>query len=148
MEAVADLIEPGIMTEAEYGHARDRGKLRVANRACKNNTVKVYYNSLEPKIQRKFEDYLGGNPCLMAKKKQIADKIETDYKAFEYFSNYRYPDGSAIPCERQNNILLWANNACILNALMKEFEAHAQARAADGKKTAVFGILRSSGGTG
>lgn len=135
MEAVADLIDTGIMSHAKYKKDLQRGKLRVVRpgkgAGC---PALVDYASLSPDIQRKVEDYFGGNPYTLVKKKPLGAKIEVDYKAFEFFSNYRYPDGSPIPIERQNNILLWANNACILNALKKSLENHTQARAERGKR--------------
>jgi len=135
VEAVADLIDTGIMSHAKYKKDLQRGKLRVVRpgkgAGC---PALVDYASLSPDIQCKVEDYFGGNPYTLVKKKPLGAKIEVDYKAFEFFSNYRYPDGSPIPIERQNNILLWANNACILNALKKSLENHTQARAERGKR--------------
>lgn len=134
MEATADLIDTGIMSRAKYDKDVQRGKIRVVRKPAPGYPVLVDYASLEPDIQRKVEDYFGGNPYTIVKKKPLGGKIEVDYKAFEFFSNYRYPDGSPIPTERQNNILLWANNACILNALKKSLAYHTQARAERGKR--------------
>ena len=134
MEATADLIDTGIMSRAKYDKDVQRGKIRVVRKPAPGYPALVDYASLEPDIQRKVEDYFGGNPYTIVKKKPLGGKIEVDYKAFEFFSNYRYADGAPIPTERQNNILLWANNACILNALKKSLAEHTQARAERGKR--------------
>lgn len=134
MEATADLIDTGIMSRAKYDKDVQRGKIRVVRKPAPGYPALVDYASLEPDIQRKVENYFGGNPYTIVKKKPLGGKIEVDYKAFEFFSNYRSSDGSPIPTERQNNILLWANNACILNALKKSLENHTQARAERGKR--------------
>lgn len=58
----------------------------------------------------------------------LIDLLHTDYKAVEFFTNYRYPNGSAIPAERVDNITLWSNNSAYMNAINILWKRHCVAR--------------------
>ncbi len=137
------LIDQGILSADNYDILKRRGKIKVVRRACKNTTALVDYRTIPPRFRDKIERKLGGNPFDIVKKKHIS-QIEIDYQAFEYFSNYRYPDGSPIPTRKQDNILLYSNGACILNALKVELEAHTRTRAAHGQRPLISQFYKNA----
>ncbi len=87
---------------------------------------------------------MGGDPVQMVAKQPASRKIQIDVKAYEFFSNYRYPDGSQIPTHKQDNVMLWANGASILNTLKHEWEQHVRARAAHGRRPMTSEFYRNA----
>ena len=135
MEAKSDLIDTGIMSQSNYDQLVNRGQIKVVRSGGGvGRSALVAYNSLPVRFQQKIEQHLGASPYDLTDRNSTANEIETDYQAFEFFSTYRYPDGSAISCERQNNILLWANNASVLNAVVNDLNRHTEERESKGKR--------------
>lgn len=138
------LIDNEILTWPNYYALVRRKELKVIRRACKNNAALVAYHSIPPRFQNKIKKVMGGDPVHLVSRGPASQKIEIDYKAYEYFSNFRYPDGSPIPTHKQDNIMLWANNASILNALKKEWDSHVRARAAHGRRPLTSEFYRNA----
>ncbi|MFA5689915.1 MAG: hypothetical protein WC959_12380 [Kiritimatiellales bacterium] len=143
LEVNSDLIAPGILSRHNYDKMVSRNQVHVVRRGCRNTTALVAWDSLPGRFQRQVAERIGGNPAELVKK-DIKQKIMPDFKAFEFFSNYKYPDGSAIPVERQDNILLWSNNAALLNTLRQEWESHVRARAAHGRRPMITDFFRNA----
>lgn len=139
------LIDNNVMSKSNLDRLiHVERKIKKVRRGHYNETALVDYNTIPPKFKAKIIEKLGANPFDLIKKDSPVRKIVTDYKAFVYYTDYRYPDGSPIPTKTQDNILLWANNACILNALRFDLERHAMARAAQGRKPLIAQFYRNA----
>jgi hypothetical protein len=128
------LIKEGIISETYLKKLIYTEKsVKQMRRACKNTPALVDYHTMPNRFREEIEKKLGGNPLELINKEPMRT-IETDYNAFDFYSNFRYPDGSLIPTNKQDNIVLYSNGACILNALRIELESHTRSRAAHGRK--------------
>jgi len=128
------LINESIISQDNYDIMQRRGEIKVIRRGCKNTPALVDYRTIPSRFREEIERKIGGNPFDLVQKEPLSRKIEIDYRAFEFYSNYRFPDGSPIPTSKQDNILLYSNGACILNTLRVELERHTATRAAHGRR--------------
>ena len=136
------MVDRGIMSRSTYDALNKRGDISVVRRGSRSNPALVAFDSLPIRFQKAVGDILGGDPRLIYK--AAPWKVSIDYDAFQFFSNYRYEDGSPIPTHRQDNILLWSNNASILNTIRREWELHVKARAAHGRQPLSSAFFKSA----
>lgn len=66
-----------------------------------------------------------------AKSREFADMVEPDGAAFDYYQNYVLIDGRHLP---EDKVLEYSNNAAIMNAFRRCWEAHVSQRQKSGKK--------------
>ncbi len=97
------------------------------------NYALIALDSIPPKyLKQIYEKY--PNPEQMARTNPLLELLHVDYKAVQFFTDFRYEDGSPIPTKKVDNITLWSNNASILNAVGELWQRHIKARRKLGKK--------------
>ena len=104
--------EAGILTEHTYKHLVARDQLKVVRRGCLNTPALVAYESIPERFRELIvEKY--GDPRKSVTINLLAEKLESDPKATEYFSEYMLPNGRHLPTKVQTE---YYTNAILLNA--------------------------------
>lgn len=116
-----------------YRRQQQTGKIKVVRHGKgKGNHALIDFES----IPGKYKDQIClavKNPEREAIVKPIVERVKTDYKAFQFYTDYVFPDGSKIPTDRVDNIRLWTNNASIMNTLAEQYDEHVTQRRKQGK---------------
>jgi hypothetical protein len=128
-----DVVEEHCVSYDAYKKQVVRGNINVIRQGKgEGNYALIALDSIPPKYRGKLAD--GRAEIDAAKHRAWIAGIRKDYQAVEYYMNFRYTDGSAIPTDRIDNIMLWSNNASILNCIGSAFKSHTAARAKLGKR--------------
>lgn len=145
-----DIVEYNYVSYAAYKKQLQRGQLNVVRHGKGEGNYALIELASIPLKYRKLIDADYPEPEKMAMQNPLRDSIRTDGAALNYYTDYRYPDGSPIPTDRVDNIRLWTNNASILNAVDAHYRQHVSARAKQGKRpnkvaffTNVANVLKS-----
>jgi len=112
---------------------QSQAKLRIVRKGGgKANPALIDFESIPMETRMKVRK---DNPKAEkeASEKPLYTLVKKDYKAVQFYIDFRFPDGSEISTERKDNILLWSNNAAIMNALVDMYRDHVKARAKLGK---------------
>ncbi len=120
-----------------YCKQLSRGTLEVVRQGKgEGNYALIAFDSIPSKYKKKiYEKYPDPEKVARQKEKDtFLDLLKPDPEAVAFFTNYRYEDGSSISTNRVDNIMLWSNNAAILNAIAIVFKQHSVLRAKLGKK--------------
>ncbi len=129
------VIEKHFVSYASYQKQAYRRIINIVRSGKgEGNYALIAFDSIPPKYQDKIRTKLGDVEKLAKVNERFVDKVTKDYAAVAYFTDYRYPDGSAISTDNVDNIKLWSNNASILNTISKDFKAHVKARTRLGKR--------------
>ena len=113
-----------------YKNDKQRGKIKTLGHGCRNNPVEIVWDSLRPARKALLMHLTdeqatpGGN--------EVEQALEHDTKAHNYFTTYMKPDGTPLDPEK---IKTYYATACVLNAIMKVYNARVAFRSRVGKTT-------------
>lgn len=97
------------------------------------NYALIEFTSLPEKYKAQYRDLITD-----IKKEQESlrfdNYLEDDLSARDFFTSFRYADGSAIPTNRVDNITLWTNNASACNAITRALQQHCEMRTKAGRR--------------
>ena len=133
-----EIIDEGIMSRSSYIHYQRIGRLDIVRKPARGNPALIDVDSLPDAamdcLKRKcgvdFKKEFYDNP--------LADKIEKDTAAEDYFFSYRKEDGSKLSAEKVKE---YSANAAVLNAIVKilnENKAYGKTLGGNGKKEGVY----------
>jgi hypothetical protein len=114
------LIEEGIISESNYkqltcGNEKSKRKpiIKVVRRGCLNTPAIIEFDSIPDRFKEKIKLKIGDVHAIVAKS-QLAENIQTDNAARQYYSAYTFENGEHLPADVQRE---YCTNAEILNAL-------------------------------
>lgn len=111
------MIDNGVMTEAQYGHATKRKQLVVERAGCRGTPALVAYESMPERFKQAVIEIIGGSPYDKVKVSQIEIRIEPMAQISTFFEEeYKLADGRRIPKATR---LEYYTNAIILEAIHK-----------------------------
>lgn len=108
------MIDSGIMTESQYGHASTRKQVNVVRKACRGTSALVAYDSMPDRFKREIVNVLGCSPYEKVRVKQLEIRVEHSAEATTFFEDYRLGDGRKLKPEVQRE---YYANAIILEAI-------------------------------
>ncbi|MBI9061808.1 MAG: hypothetical protein JEZ14_07450 [Marinilabiliaceae bacterium] len=129
-----EVVEVHFVSYSAYEKQVNRKRINIIRHGKgEGNYALIEFESIPPKYKELIRAKYG-DVEKAARKTTFVDRVTKDYEALNFFLEYRYPDGSPIPTDKVNNINLWTNNASILNAIARDYEAHVKMRAQKGKR--------------
>jgi len=105
----------GIISLANYSQLVNRNHIKVLRRGCYGTPALIDFDSL-PLRYKQLYTATYGDPYRIMKDNYIAEHIERDVNAYNFYKNYRLDDGRSLPEER---IEEYITNAEILAAINK-----------------------------
>ncbi len=128
------VLDKNYVSYDAYKKQVSRGILNIVRQGKgEGNYALIEFESIPPKYKREIYKK-HPKPAEEAKTEPLLELMHPDYEAIEYFTAFRYEDGSSIPTDKVDNITLWSNNAAILNAIAVLFDRHITARQRLSKK--------------
>ena len=107
-------LTSNIISDANYYALKQRDKLNVVRRGCYGTPALIEFKSLPPKIKEAVVVKYG-NPEERAKDNSIEKHWKKNYKAVEFFSQYKLADGRYLHAEKQKE---YVANASMLDAII------------------------------
>lgn len=90
-------LVPSIMPDGTYKSLKQRGKITVISRGGgKNNPALIGYESLPPAYQKAVISKYG-DPYLYKANEVLAERVEYDFEAYDFYSTHKLSDGEGIP---------------------------------------------------
>lgn len=108
-----DSREWPVISEAAYDQYIYRSPLIRLRRGCKNTSALLSYEQLRRDIKDKVVAKYG-DPYKITPHNLFTDSIKADQQALQYFRNYRFDSGRALP---EQNITEYYTNAILLNTM-------------------------------
>lgn len=119
-----------IITTANLNNLVHRGKVKQVRKGG-NGRVALYEVDSFPMKWRTEIYQCNPDAQEQAESKEFMDTITPDGKAFDFFQGYTLSDGRHLP---EDKVLEYANNAAIMNAFRRCWDAHVSKRQRTGKK--------------
>ena len=129
-----DVVKENYVAYGTYCSQIDRDIIKIVRQGKgEGSYALIDFESIPRKYKEQIKkDY--DNPQLAAAEQTFINRISKDEKAFVFFANYRYPDGTGLNNGSTDNITMWGNSASVLNAIRDEYRDHVAERAKLGKK--------------
>lgn len=112
----SDLVNREIISLSDYTNFRNRGKLNVVRRGCRGTEALIEVDSLPEAVIGKIKQIYGEDYKQQALANPLKNFLENDNKAFQFFDNYKKPDGSRLAADKVRE---YTANAVALNAIIK-----------------------------
>jgi hypothetical protein len=106
----------GVMSIYVYKSLVNRRRINVVRRGCRNTPALVEFNSLPFRYLKKIIDQLGWDPRRRTLENGIAQSLEKDLHAREFFAAHRLPNGEILP---EGAIEEYCTNADILHTIFE-----------------------------
>lgn len=119
----------GVMSMVDYKSYRNRGRINVVRRGCRNTPALVEFESLPGKYIQRIIGQLGADPRQHTTENGIARSMEKDTEARDFYVDYRLPNGEALP---EGAIEEYCLNADILHTIFEMANRLKGARRASG----------------
>ena len=133
VEAMSELIDAGIMSQANYNWLTYHNKIHVIRHGCPGTPALVEYDSIPERFRMKIIEVLGCDPYTAVKENRIADMIENSTEASMFFDSFLTADGKHLPLEKRRE---YYANAIVLNAVQAFEKQHRASRAKIGGRKA------------
>ncbi|HSW65214.1 MAG TPA: hypothetical protein VLH56_18180 [Dissulfurispiraceae bacterium] len=133
---IDDWLDGGL-SYYQYENDKKRKRLKTLGHGCRNNPVKIIWDSLRP--DRKA---LLGRPAgdaSTARGNEVEQALEHDAGAYNYYASYMKPDGTPLSPEKSKT---YYATACVLNAIIKVYAGREAFRARVGKRTTTADLDR------
>ena len=113
-----------------YENDKQRGRLKTLGHGCRNKPVEIIWDSLRP--ARKALLMHPADEQQTPQGNEVEQVLEHDTEAYNFFTRYMKPDGTPLDPEK---IKTYYATACVLNAIIKVYDARVAFRSRVGKTT-------------
>ena len=113
-----------------YKNDKQRGKIKTLGHGCRNKPVEIIWDSLRP--ARKALLMHPADEQQTPQGNEVEQVLEHDTEAYNFFTRYMKPDGTPLDPEK---IKTYYATACVLNAIIKVYDARVAFRSRVGKTT-------------
>ena len=114
----------------QYENDKKRGKLKTLGHGCRNKPVEIIWDSIRPDRQAVLLHLVGDDTNPQGN--EVERVLEHDPEAYNFFTTYMRPDGTPLDPEK---IKTYYATACVLNAIIKVYDARVAFRARVSQRT-------------